>query len=119
MAPQFNWKNGGLRNHRRRFDSFGGHHKCFNDIYIETNIMKDFIKWFKSEGYKEYLTPILIAIVLDILLITTGDGLWTDGGTGASAWHLIMVSIAHLLLLGFNIGIIKAMIDKYKIDTKK
>jgi hypothetical protein len=81
--------------------------------------MKKFLKWFKSEGFKKNLVPILIAIGLDIALITSGGSMWTDGGTGASTWHLIMVTLGHLILLGFNIGIVKSMLDKFKADTKE
>ena len=81
--------------------------------------MKKFLKWFKSEGFKKNLAPILIAIGLDIALITTNDNMWTDGGTGASTWHLIMVTLGHLVLLGFNIAMVKSMIDSFKADTKE
>ena len=81
--------------------------------------MNEFLKWFKSTGLRKYGLAILIAIPCDIMFAISSPSMWTDGGTGASTEHLIMVTIAHLTIIGFNIALGKHMFDKFKADKNK
>ena len=81
--------------------------------------MKDFLKWFKTEGFKKSIIPLVIALVLDVALIKTGGSMWTDGDTGASTTHLVIVTLLHLVLIGFNVGIVYDMLTRYKFETNK
>lgn len=76
--------------------------------------MKKFLEWFFSEGYRHYFLPYIIILGIDTGLILNYEGIWTDGGHGATPFHIFMVIMAHLILIGANVGITVHMMWTYK-----
>lgn len=76
--------------------------------------MRGFLEWFFSEGYRHYLLPYIIILGVDTGLILNYDGIWTDGGYGATPWYTFMVIMGHLALIGANVGMTVHMIMTYK-----
>jgi len=74
-----------------------------------TNI---FGEWLLKKGLKKYTAAIILAMVIDTALIINYDGIWNSYTGGL---HIIMVSIGHLALLGFNIGLIYHIVSGYRL----